>query len=103
MVAEETELASQIGGERFEVSERSQVAPKGTVHGVELDHGVGVVDRISILRRLRITRVSLAMRSCCFGVRLVTQTGSKPWNASRMPSHFASTTRQLIPAEQQLR
>jgi hypothetical protein len=32
-----------------------------------------------------------------FALSLATRGGSKPPKASRMPSHFASTTRQLIP------
>jgi hypothetical protein len=32
------------------------------------------------------------------GCRAATLPGSKPWNASRMPSHLAEMTRQLRPA-----
>ena len=51
----------------------------------------------SILRRLRMMRVSAARRSTSSSVNAATAAGSNPANASRKPSHLASTTRQLMP------
>jgi len=40
---------------------------------------------------------SLVLVSISFGVRFATLWGSKPKKASLVPSHLASTTRQLMP------
>src|SRR5580704_12425003 len=51
-----------------------------------------------IFALLRITRGSFSTAAISAGGIAATCAGSKPWNASRMPSHLTSTTRQLIPA-----
>ncbi|OFX14570.1 MAG: hypothetical protein A2V59_10095 [Armatimonadetes bacterium RBG_19FT_COMBO_69_19] len=51
----------------------------------------------SIFARLRIRRVSATSASTSVGDRFATCSGSNPPNASAVPDHFASTTRQLIP------
>ena len=44
------------------------------------------------LRRLRITRVSLARASISGSLIEATRSASKSWNASRVVSHLPSTT-----------
>jgi len=52
----------------------------------------------AILGRLRITRSSFAIVSTSLSLIRATRSALKSLNAARIPGHFASTTRQLMPA-----
>src|SRR6185312_11544508 len=52
-----------------------------------------------IFALLRITRLSFSTAAISAGCIAATCAGSKPWNACRMPSHLASTARQVLEEE----